>query len=107
MASVYKQDLQNKSKLHVAEYQKFSLIAKFKRKYRKPLDNLLWFINSYLFYIQILHDKQLQFWPFPNKIKMYSWSPFCVTAHHIKPQLAEQKLQGSSECQMNLKPKGQ
>lgn len=31
IASVYKQDLQNKSKLQVAEYQKFSLIAKLKK----------------------------------------------------------------------------
>lgn len=38
-------------------------------------------VYCYLFYIQILHDKQLLYCPFPNKIKMYSWSPFSVTAY--------------------------
>lgn len=42
-----------------------------------------------------------------DKIKMYSWSPFLTQPIFIKPSLAELKLQGSTECQINHKPKGQ
>lgn len=39
--------------------------------------------------------------PSPNKIEMYNWSPFCVAAHIYQTQLADEKLQGSTDCRMN------